>query len=64
MLLKDPLTSVAIPVHDPHHLLRLLHAADLTQHELHLVGRDAAVLVLAEHSERLLEINIFLLVRF
>ena len=64
MLLTDSLTSVAIPVHDPHHLLGLLHTADLTQHELHLVRRDAAILVLAEHPERLLEVNVFILVRF
>ena len=56
--------TVPIPVHHPHHLLSLLYAADLTQHKLHLFRRDAAVLVLAEHSECLLEIDILLLVRF
>ena len=62
--LRETDDSIAVPVHHPHHLLRLLHAADLTQDELHLVRGDAAVLVLAEDSEGLPEINILLLVRF
>ena len=55
--------TVSVPVHHVHHLLRLLHAADLTQHELHLVPGDAAGLVLAEHSERLLVVDLLVLVR-
>ena len=52
--LREANDPVPVPVHNIHHLLRLLHAAHLTEYKLHLISCDASILILAEHSKCLL----------